>query len=74
MAQSMVRDRLFRRFVVATLFAAAFVWVAVDSFRVPTEAVWRYLLLSGALILAMIVSALIVALAMRFLTRRPRKP
>jgi hypothetical protein len=67
--RALMRDRLFRRLVVASLFAAAFVWVAVDAYDVAPETVLRYLVLSIALVGVMIGAALLAALSLRLLRR-----
>jgi len=55
-------DPLVRRFIAASLFAGAFVWVAIDSFHVDSEVVLEYFLLSIALIVGLIGLAFLFAL------------
>ncbi len=64
------RDRLFRRFLVASCFAGAFVWVAIDAFGVSEGVVLEFFVLSIVLVLAMVLAALPVALLMRLLRRK----
>lgn len=64
------RDRLFRRFLVVSCFAGAFVWVAVDAFGVSEGVILEFFLLSVLLVLGMVVGALPVALLIRLVRRR----
>lgn len=68
--QRVLRDRLFRRFLVACGFAGAFVWVAIDAFGVSEEVILEFFLLSVLLVLGMVVVALPFALLIRLLRRR----
>jgi hypothetical protein len=65
-------DKLFRRFLIASGFAGAFVWVAVDAFGVRTEVIVEFFVLSIILVMAMVVVALPVALLLRYLRSRKR--
>ena len=67
-------DPLVRRFIFASLFAGAFVWVAVDSFHVDREIVWEFFLLSIALVVVAIGLALLVALSVHLLRKANRGP
>ena len=64
-------DPLFRRFLSGSLFAGAFVWVAVTHFNVETEIVWVFFLLSFIFVAAMITIGLILAPMVRLLRRKP---
>ena len=50
----MIKDPLIRRFISASFFAAAFVWVAVTYFNVEAEVVWVLLIFSVLFVLGMI--------------------
>jgi len=63
-------DSLFRRFIIATAFAGAFVWVAVDSFNVRIEVIGRYFLMSILMVGVMVVCAFLIALLLRKVRRR----
>lgn len=58
------RDPLFRRFVSTCIFAAAFVWVAIEFFGVDADVVWRFLIGSILLVLAMIFLAWLASLVL----------
>ena len=66
----MIKDPLIRRFISASFFAAAFVWVAVSYFNVETEVVWVFLQLSVAFVLGLIMIGLILAPLFRLVNRR----
>lgn len=61
MLKRLYKDPLIRRFIVASLLAAGFVWVAVDAYDVPTEVVLEFFLFSILMVVAMIVMAFFVA-------------
>ena len=65
-------DPLVRRFIVASLFAGAFVWVAVDSFHMDSEVVLEFFLLSIALVVVVVVLAFLVALSVHLLRKANR--
>jgi len=60
-----VTDKLFRRFLIASAFAAAFVWVAVDSFNVRIEVVVEFFVMSILMVGAMAACAFLTALLFR---------
>lgn len=68
-----VTDKLFRRFLLASAFAAAFVWVAVDSFDVEIEVVIEFFVMSVLMVGVMVGCAFLIALLIR-LIRGKRKP
>ena len=57
-------DPLMRRFLVASLCAGAFVWVAVDSFNVEIKVVVEFFVLSIAMVAGLIGLASLYALFM----------
>ena len=57
----MLRDPLVRRFISSSVFAGAFVWVAVRYFEVDTEVVWVLFGLSFVFVGALIVVGLVLA-------------
>lgn len=63
-------DSLFRRFLIASAFAAAFVWVAVDSFDVKIEVVVEFFVMSILMVGVMVVCAFLVAWLLRILRRK----
>ena len=65
-------DKLFRRFLLASAFAGAFVWVAVDSFNVRVEVVVEFFVMSILMVGAMVAGAFLVAVVFR-LIRGKRK-
>ena len=67
----MLRDPLVRRFFSSSVFAGAFVWVAVRFFEVDTEVVWVLFGLSFVFVGALIVVGLILAPAVRLFRRKP---
>ncbi len=67
----MFKDPLIRRFISASLFAGAFVWVAVVFFDVETEVVWVFLILSVVFVLMMVFAGLILAPIVSLFNRRP---
>jgi uncharacterized membrane protein len=68
-----VTDKLFRRFLLASAFAAAFVWVAVDSFNVRVEVVIQFFVMSILMVGVMVVCAFLIAWLIR-LIRGKRQP
>ena len=66
-------DSLFRRFLIASAFAGAFVWVAVDAFDVKIEVVIEFLVMSILMVVAIVVCAFLVAFLIR-LIRGKREP
>ena len=61
----MLKDPIIRRFLSGTLFASAFVWVAVYFFEVDMEVIWVFLALSVVFVLAMIVIGLLLVPVIR---------
>lgn len=71
MLKKMYKDPLIRRFVSGSLFAAAFVWVAVESFGVDLDIVYVFFIYSiGFVVLLMLAGLLLWPLVRVF--RRPR--
>ncbi len=64
-----VRDPLIKRFLSGTLFASAFVWMAVTQFDVPTEVVWVFLKLSFIFVGVMILIGLLLMPVMALFRR-----
>ena len=62
-------DLLIRRFLVACVFAGAFVWVAVDSFDVEVDVVVDFFLLSITLVVVLIGLAFLFAISMHLLRK-----
>ncbi|MFP6802362.1 MAG: hypothetical protein VCA12_04380 [Pseudomonadales bacterium] len=67
----MLRDPLVRRFISSSVFAGAFVWVAVRYFDVDTEVVWVLFGLSFVFVGTLIVVGLVLAPAVRLFRRKP---
>ncbi len=67
----MFKDPLVRRFISASFFAAAFVWVAVSYFNVEASLAWNLFLLSIGFVLLLIVVGLLLAPLARLLHRKP---
>ncbi|HIE86400.1 MAG: hypothetical protein ABGY43_02790 [bacterium] len=67
----MLRDPLVRRFISSSVFAGAFVWVAVRYFEVDTEVVWVLFGLSFVFVGTLIVVGLVLAPAVRLFRRKP---
>ncbi len=67
----MLKDRLLRRFLLGSLFAGAFVWMAIRYFRVEPEVVWVLLVFSVGLVLLLLIAGLLVAPVLRRFKRRP---
>jgi hypothetical protein len=67
-----ITDKLFRRFLIASAFAGAFVWVAVDSFNVRIEVIVEFFVMSILMVGAMVAGAFLIALLLR-LIRGKRK-
>lgn len=66
----LLRDRQFRRTVVATLFAAAFVWVAVRGFNVDTNVVYVFAVLAFALVAVLIAAGFLFSFLLHWYMRR----
>jgi hypothetical protein len=66
-----IKDPLIRRFISASFFAAAFVWVAVTYFNVEAEVVWVLLIFSVLFVLGMIVIGLVGAPLVRLFRSKP---
>jgi hypothetical protein len=69
MLKGILRDPLVRRFVTASLFAGAFVWVAVDTFHVETDVVMEFFLLSIAFVAILILAAMVFAFVVHLVRR-----
>ena len=54
------RDPLVRRFISATIFASAFIWVAVTFFDVETGVVRVFFIYSVGLVAIMVVAGLVL--------------
>ena len=67
----MLKDPLVRRFISGSLFAAAFVWVAVSFFEVDPEVVWVFLLLSSGFVFLLVIAGLIGAPVIALFNRKP---
>ena len=67
----MLRDPLVRRFISSSVFAGAFVWVAVRYFEVDTEVVWVLFGLSFVFVGTLIVVGLVLGSAVRLFRRQP---
>lgn len=65
-----LRDPLIRRFLSGSLFAGAFIWVAVTQFEVPTEIVWVFFKLSFIFVGVMMVIGLLLTPVIALLRRR----
>lgn len=61
-----------RLFISGTVFAVAFVWMAIYSYDVDEEVIRVFLILSIFLIGALIVCGFIFSLVFRFLRRRDK--
>ncbi|MBT4161896.1 MAG: hypothetical protein HOC70_10605 [Gammaproteobacteria bacterium] len=66
-----LKDPLIRRFISASFFAAAFVWVAVRYFDVETEVVWVLLTFSVLFVLGLIVVGFMLTPLVRLFRREP---
>ena len=66
----MLKDPLLRRFVSGSLFAMAFIWVAVRHFNVDTEVMRVLALLSFLFVGLLILAGLILAPVIRLLRRK----
>ena len=64
------KDPLIRRFISASFFAVAFVWVAVHFFDVDLDVVWVLLIFSFMFVGALIVIGLLLTPIIRLLRRR----
>ena len=62
-------DPLIRRLLLASLFAAAFVWVAVDSFDVDSRVVLDFFLLSIAMVVVLIGLAFLFAYSVHLIRK-----
>ena len=67
----MFKDPLIRRFISASMFAAAFVWVVVTYFNVETEVVWVFLAFSIGCVILMVLVGLLFAPVVSMFNRRP---
>lgn len=67
----MLKDPLIRRFISASFFAAAFVWVAVTYFNVEAEVVWVLLIFCILFVLGMIVIGLLGFPLVRLFRSKP---
>ncbi len=67
----MLKDPIIRRFISSSLFAGAFIWVAVRYFEVETEVVWVFFGLSFLFVGILIVIGLLLAPAVRLFRREP---
>ena len=65
------KDPLIRRFISASFFAAAFVWVAVTYFNVEAEVVWVLLIFSMLFVLGMIMIGFVGAPLVRLFRSKP---
>lgn len=65
----MLKDPLIRRFISASFFAGAFIWVAVRYFEVDTDVVWVLFIMSFVFVGGMMVVGLLVAPLVRLLRR-----
>lgn len=57
----MIKDPLIRRFISASFFAGAFIWVAVRYFNVEADVVWMLFLFSIAFVVGLMVIGLLLA-------------
>jgi hypothetical protein len=62
-------DPLIRRFLSGTLFAVAFIWLAIYFFDVETEVLRVLAIMSGLLVLLLIGVAFIFSFVVRFFRR-----
>ena len=62
-------DPLIRRFLSGTLFAAAFIWLAIYFFDVETEVLRVLAIMSGLLVLLLIGTAFIFSFVVKFFRR-----
>lgn len=63
------KDPLVRRFVSASVFAVAFIWVAVRYFDVDTEVIWVLFVFSVAFVIGMMVLGFVFSFVLRWLRR-----
>ncbi len=68
---SIFKDRLMRRLVSGSLFAGAFIWVAVRYFQVDLEVIWVFLVFSFGLVLLLLLAGLLFAPLLWLFKRRP---
>jgi len=61
---------LTRRLIVASFFAAAFVWVAVRYFNVDSSVVWSFFLRSVVLVICLIALGFAFSFLLMWLRRR----
>ena len=70
------KNRLVHRLLSGSLFAGAFVWVAISYFHVNGEVIWVFLVFSFGFVLLLLLAALLFApllwLFNRFRHRPPR--
>ena len=65
-------DPLIRRFFLGTVFTAAFVWVAVRYYDVPTEVVWVFFVFSIGFVAIAIGVGAVASVGYRFWRRYRR--
>ncbi len=65
------RDPLFRRFVSAAFFAAAFVWVAVEYFDADTEVIRVLFIYSVGFVVLLVLMALLLFPVVALFRRKP---
>lgn len=66
----MLKDPQIRRFISGSLFAGAFIWVAVTQFGVEMEVVWTLFLMSFVFVGGMMVIGLVLTPLFRWMNRR----
>lgn len=67
----MIKDPLVRRFISASFFSAAFVWVAVEFFYVDWEVIGVFFGFCVVFVLGSIVIGFVLAPAIRLFRRKP---
>ncbi len=67
----MIKDPLIRRFISASFFAAAFVWVAAEFFYVDWDVIWVFFGFCIVFVLGSIVIGFVLAPAIRLFRRKP---
>ena len=67
---NLLKDPLFRRFLSATVFASAFVWVAVEFFDVDTEVIRVLFVYSIAFVVLLVLAALVMFPLVRLFRRK----
>lgn len=66
-----MKDPQIRRFLSGSLFAGAFIWVAVTHFDVEMEVVWTFFLMSFVFVGGMMVIGLVLTPLFRLFNRQP---